>query len=290
VVAVAAFGLVACSGSAPVPEQTSAAGGGADAEGSPSASASSAGGAPDAVPADPTAEGGSPTARVADGLQALYTFDAGEGTVVPDVSQVGAPADLVIAEPAKVEWSPTGLTLSSATMLVASEPAKKIAIACMATNEITIEAWVTPTKLDAPAGGARIVTLSIDDENRDFMLGQRDAAYLVRLRTTETNANGSHPWALTPEGAVELHQQHVVYTRGAGGTARFYVNGAKGEGQPIPGDLSTWSKIYDLALGDELTGGREWLGTYHLVAIYDRALTAAEVAQNYAAGATGHVP
>ena len=96
VVAVAAFGLVACSGSAPVPEQTSAAGGGADAEGSPSASASSAGGAPDAVPADPTAEGGSPTARVADGLQALYTFDAGEGTVVPDASQVGAPADLVI--------------------------------------------------------------------------------------------------------------------------------------------------------------------------------------------------
>jgi hypothetical protein len=37
-------------------------------------------------------------------------------------------------------------------------------------------------------------------------------------------------------------------------------------------------------LGDEFTHNRAWDGTYHLVAIYERALDAGEVRGNFRAG------
>jgi hypothetical protein len=40
-----------------------------------------------------------------------------------------------------------------------------------------------------------------------------------------------------------------------------------------------------LVLANEPGGARLWLGELHLVAIYDRALTAAEVNSNFMAGA-----
>ncbi len=47
-------------------------------------------------------------------------------------------------------------------------------------------------------------------------------------------------------------------------------------------DLSNWNPSYALGLGDELTqGGRKFNGEYHLIAIYDRALDADEVLQNF---------
>jgi len=55
----------------------------------------------------------------------------------------------------------------------------------------------------------------------------------------------------------------------------------------ISGNLSTWVS-YKLGLGDELAGGNPWLGTFHLVAIYSRALTAAEIHQNFLAGKDGN--
>ncbi|MCH2580554.1 MAG: DUF1592 domain-containing protein, partial [Planctomycetes bacterium] len=41
---------------------------------------------------------------------------------------------------------------------------------------------------------------------------------------------------------------------------------------------------YRLALADELSGGRPWLGTYYLVAVYNRDLSPAEVERNFKAG------
>jgi hypothetical protein len=39
-----------------------------------------------------------------------------------------------------------------------------------------------------------------------------------------------------------------------------------------------------MTLGNATSLDAAWLGTYHLVAVYARALTAQEVAQNFAAG------
>jgi hypothetical protein len=54
--------------------------------------------------------------------------------------------------------------------------------------------------------------------------------------------------------------------------------------------LSNWDAFYPLAIGNELTGGRKFNGEYHLLAIYDRALTLEEIEENLDAGPTVEGP
>jgi len=79
----------------------------------------------------------------------------------------------------------------------------------------------------------------------------------------------------------------VIYTRDAAGVATIYVDGTVQASGTVGGDLSNWNGGYRLALANELTGNRPWLGELHLVAVFDRALSAAEVSQNYNAGPEG---
>lgn len=106
----------------------------------------------------------------------------------------------------------------------------------------------------------------------------------MRLRTTTTNNNGQ-PSLTSAAGTARAEPQHVVYTRDASGVGRLYVNGALVVAGAVSGDLSNWNAGYPLALANELTGNRPWLGELDLVAVYDRALSADEVARNTAAGA-----
>ena len=45
--------------------------------------------------------------------------------------------------------------------------------------------------------------------------------------------------------------------------------------------MSNWDRSYRFALANEMTQDRSWLGSFYKVAVYDRALTAEEVAQLY---------
>ena len=77
---------------------------------------------------------------------------------------------------------------------------------------------------------------------------------------------------------------HLVYTRDASGARRFYINGVQAaSGTVVAGDFSSWGN-YALALANEPAEDRPWLGELHLMALYDRALDAAEVGLNFGAG------
>jgi hypothetical protein len=91
----------------------------------------------------------------------------------------------------------------------------------------------------------------------------------------------------TATGVVTTGLQHVVFTRDSAGNAKTYVNGTQVATGTLGGNLSAWAS-YKLGLGNEIGGGRPWLGTVHLVAVYSRALTAAEVHQNLLAGKDGN--
>jgi hypothetical protein len=220
----------------------------------------------------------------------LYRFDEGHGTTVHDVAGVGTPLNLTVRDATSIRWPPSGgLDLAEATLLSSDVPARNILDACRATGEITIEAWITPA-LAKQKGPARIVSLSEDYDQRNVTLGHgRDHdpiasdIYVVRLRTTETNDNGQ-PSVETPGGTATAELTHVLFTRSAAGRERVYIGGICRAEQKIGGDFSGWDPAYRLLLGNELIDERAWLGTYHLVAIYDRALTEAEVQQNFTAG------
>lgn len=93
--------------------------------------------------------------------------------------------------------------------------------------------------------------------------------------------------ATDPAGAVRTERTHVAYTRDAEGQARIYLNGEAVAEMSIGGDLSNWDTGMALGLAGELNGERPWRGSYHQVAIYNRALDATTLSTDYEDGAAG---
>ncbi len=224
-----------------------------------------------------------PSGRVNSGLQAIYTFNEGSGTLVHDYSNQGTPLNLTIANPASVAWTQGGLNIQSSTLLSSGSAATKIIDAVKTSNEVTLEAWVRGANT-SQGGPARILSLSNSTTSRNLTLGQSASDYDVRLRTTTTDNNGL-PSLTGTHGALN-QLTHVVYTRDAAGVARLYVNGSQKSSRTVGGNTSNWDGTYQLLIGNELSLNQAWLGELQLVAIYSKALSVSEVGQNFGAGSS----
>ena len=221
--------------------------------------------------------------RAAEGLLALYDFGLNEGSIVKDVSGVEPALDLQIANNKAVKRVKGSLEVRGQTMIKSIKVPTKIIKAIKDTGQLTVEAWVRPANLKQ-AGPARILTISKDTSNRNFTLGQDGHRYDLRLRTSKTSLNGL-PSLASPANGVTTQLTHLAYLRERSGKARFYVNGKQVAEKTVAGDLKDWNGNYRLALGNEFSNNRAWLGTYHLLAIYGRALTVQEVKMHFEGGA-----
>ena len=220
--------------------------------------------------------------RSNDGLLVLYDFTEGSGQTVHDRSGSGPPLDLTIEKSAGVKWSKGTLTVESSSSIVSAKSAKKIIDAVKKSNAISIEAWLKPAN-DAQTGPARIVSLSADTSGRNVTLGQDKNTYDVRLRATGSDKNGM-PSTASPSKSLQPRLTHVVFTRNAAETANIFVDGKLVAKNRVSGDFGNWDNGHRLALANEITKDRPWLGELHLVAVYSRALLAKDVQQNFAAG------
>ncbi len=223
--------------------------------------------------------------RATSGLQVLYDFSDTDGNVVRDRSGAGDAYDLKIADPQAVKRSAGSLHILKPTIIASDKASTRLIDAVRASGEITIEAWIA-AKDTKQAGPARLITLSKNSSERNFTLGQDGDKLEVRLRTTNTSTNGI-PSVASAAKSFSTKLTHVVYTRHKDGKAMIYQDGQRVAEQNVAGDFSNWDKSLKLALVDEHSQGRPWLGTLHLVAIYNRALSAKEVTQNFTAGAAG---
>lgn len=84
--------------------------------------------------------------------------------------------------------------------------------------------------------------------------------------------------------SVRSELMHVVYTRDKAGRARIYLDGRKQAEVTVTGDTSNWDGSWRLALANELTKDRPWLGEFHQISIYDRALNEREATNRFEAG------
>ena len=226
-----------------------------------------------------------PASRVVDGLVMLYDMSEGSGTVVNDVSGVGTPANLTIHDPNDVTWTNGGISIDDNTLIASSGGISKLNQAVSASGEISIEAWVQSSSR-GHSGPARIVTYSNDPNNRNFTLGQEGRRYDVRLRTTNTDPNGTNPSLRSGRLLSSSSMQHVVYTYSdQTGVGSLYVDGNLVETESIGGSPTNWSSSFRFALGNEVTEDRDWQGDLNLVAVYSKALSEDEVDKNYAQGA-----
>lgn len=221
-------------------------------------------------------------ARIGSGLLVLYTFRENGGGLIRDVSGTGLPLDLRIRTRRGATWSDSGLTVKPRPRITSVSPATKIIEACGKSGEATLEAWVTPANGSVSFDGA-IVAISRDIPSRNLTLVQVRDRYEISLRTSTTDSQG-RPVLTTGPGSTPTELTHVVYVRSADGTERLYVNGTERASGTRPGTLASWDAAYPLTLGDEVTEERPWEGTYRMVALYDRALSAEDVAHNFRMG------
>jgi cytochrome c553 len=224
-------------------------------------------------------------ARYEANLVAKYMFETGQGGTAYDTSGVTPAADLTLS--GNVTWAGGwGITLGMGGKAQASTSAsQKFANMIQGSGEYTLEAWVAPA--DVTQTNAYIVSYSGSNTTRDATLGQAATQYQGMARSSTTDTNGM-PALLTTtaDGAAQAALQHVVLTYDPVSGQKIYVNGVyTGDADASKGGtLANWDSTFALVLGNETTGQRQWKGTIKFVAIHNRALTPAQIQQNFAAG------
>jgi len=212
------------------------------------------------------------------GLVALYRFDEGEGTQLHDLSGVEPPLDLAVEPVSAFQWTADGLELSGATASSVAT-ADKVIDAIRGSGEFTFDVWLTPG--DHVANELERL-VSLESGGRDFILGIWNASYVARFGVDTVAVVSGHP-ALEAFDRVRLGRvTHLVLTRSADGTRRFYIDGVLSDESRAPGELG-WNATR-LLLGDGPSTAENFTGTLHRVAIHSVALDPVEVAASFHAG------
>ncbi|MGB2742367.1 MAG: LamG domain-containing protein [Cognaticolwellia sp.] len=215
---------------------------------------------------------------------ALYQFKTGNGNIAYDTSGVSPAANLSLN--GDIEWLGSGgLIFNNGRAQASTANSKKLHNLITATGEFSLEAWLTPSNV-TQEGPARIVSYSAGDTERNFTLGQSQYNYDFMLRNQATSLNGE-PALSTPDADETLQStlQHVVLTYNATEGRKIYVNGKLIEvvDQEIA-PLASWDDSFALILGQEASNNHVWQGNIRLLALYNKAMTEAQIQQNFDVG------
>ena len=176
-------------------------------------------------------------------------------------------------------WGPNGeMHIVQGGFVPDDSFAGEIREACKTTDQLAIEAVVTPAR--SPQGGpARIISFSKSIRKRNFTLGQEGDRLVLRLQTSETNRNGLD-FNLAPLEAGRAHHVLVTYRPGR---LVCYVDGRVASDTAFEsGTFEDW-KEYELLFGKELGGNRHWDGYLENVAIFNRFIEPEEAERKYQA-------
>ena len=158
------------------------------------------------------------------------------------------------------------------------------------TRQYAIEAWVVPANVTQE--DANIISYSGGNTARNFTLGQRMYNYDFYNRTTDSDGNGEPFFTSDDNDDNEVLQsslQHVVVNYDPINGREIFVNGqlVPGTTEPTPGPntvQNVWDDTFAFVLGNEVSGNRPWHGQIRMAAIHNRALTPAQVQQNFDVG------
>jgi hypothetical protein len=206
-------------------------------------------------------------------LLALYTIALGIALL--------APFDLRARNAATWTSGGYGVIFVSAGVVRSVAPPRRLHRDLTSGTGLTLEVWLR-TNVPDQSGPARIVSYSLDTGARNFTLGQKGNDVDVRLRTNETNFNGTP--SLTVPGIFTLSvPRHITVTYDFRRLC-VYVDGQLKTCRASPaGGFENWDPGYYVLFGNERTADRPWLGTLFLVGLYNRALSPGEIRAAYAA-------
>ena len=229
---------------------------------------------------------------------AKYMFSEGAGsTVAYDTSGIDPAANLTLSGHYQFDGSWGIIFLAGGAKAQSTvESSSKLNTLIQATGEFSIEAWVAPAVVATNLSD--IVSYSGGDTLRNFTLAQTNQDYDFFLRSTSSSSSSSststamalngQPDLQTPDASMALQAalQHVVLTYDPINGRQIYVNGVN-QNLADPqkgGSISSWDSTFALVLGSEVSGDNAFQGEIKFLAIHSRALTAAQVMQNFNAG------
>lgn len=254
---------------------------------------------PDARPPDapePPPDGMT-SPRVTSGLLAYWTFGESAGTVANDTRNALVPqpqvdpTQLLVSDAGRIRWTGTGLELT-APVRIGTPGKPHLNEDVLKSNAVTMEIWLAPASVSQGAGNyALAFSLSPSYAYHNAMIAQVGNRWEGRILTTATTSNAA-PFIAPPNEIADLSPVHLVLVASEDERV-MYVNGVPYRSEPDPalGDMNApafrWFHYFPVSIGDERdvpAERRPWLGTIFLAAIYDRALSEAEVLKNRDAG------
>jgi len=235
--------------------------------------------------------------RYEDNIIALYEFKEGNGSIANDTSAIEPALNLTLS--GNTEWvggwgikiGPTftdttktpNIHFNNGKAQGSTTASKKLHDVITATGEYSIEAWVVPGNVSQE--DSRIISYSGSSTTRNFTLGQTLYNYDALQRSSTTDQNVALSTADADE-RLQASLQHVVVTFSPGEARKIYVNGQYTDDvdPEASGNLTEWDDSFAFVLGNETDGNSLWQGTLKMVAIHNRALTPAQISQNYNVG------
>ncbi|RNC80660.1 MAG: hypothetical protein ED559_02315 [Phycisphaera sp.] len=148
-----------------------------------------------------------------------------------------------------IVYGENGLDLDRGTYAQGTRPASEMSSAIENTGAATIAIECTPT-LTEQTGPARILTISKGLEVRNITAAQEGDAFVLRVRTPRSGANGADFQAVWP-GVFEADRLVRIVATTTGGRTRLWVDGNDlGEREHVS-QLGDWLKIR--------SGGKSWI-------------------------------
>lgn len=230
---------------------------------------------------------------------ALYEMKTGSGNTLYDTSGVEPALNLNLSGNADIDFrwvGGWGVEFISGRAQGSAQNTK-LRDQIVATGEYSIEAWVVPANVNQGTAGdpARIITYSAGTAaaDRNFTLGQAEYRYEYMNRNPNDPTFQQSLITDDVDEDLQASQQHVVATYHPVDGRKIYVNGVDvstvgndaGSTDPVvPGGLADWDQSFAFILGSEAGGNDPWSGKLRLVAIHNRAMTPAQILNNFDAG------
>ncbi len=207
------------------------------------------------------------------GLVASYSFEEGTGTTTNDASGNNNRGTL-----SNATWTTSGkygnaLAFNGTNSVVNIPDAASLRL----TTAMTLEAWVYPTA--AGNQWRTVVMKEVANELSYALYANEDvdvpAAY-VRIGSTSRRVGGA--------SALPLNTWTHLAATYASGALRIYVNGTLVSTQSVTGSIASATR--PLRIGGNTVWGEYFAGRIDEVKVYNRALSAAEIAADMAGGVT----
>jgi hypothetical protein len=222
---------------------------------------------------------------------ALWRFLEGEGNAAADTSTIDPRITLTIqgveGDGGDYHWvGGGGIQFNGAVAFGNAAASKKLFDKIAPVGAYTIEAWVLPS--NTADEDREIVAYSDGTSTRNFMLGQTMYNYDYYNRSSATNSRGmvGQTKFSTDDNkeALQAALQHVVATYDGVGGRKVYVDNVLAS-SAYPDDLGTlandWMSSYEVVIGNTLARGAAFKGALRMLAIHNRALTPAQIDQNF---------